>query len=316
MKQDLHVVLGAAGSVGQSVVEELQFRKFNIRAVVRTKSIKGVETVHADLLDLNQAICVIEGASYVYLCIGLPYNAKIWKNQWPKIMENVITACEKAQARLIFLDNVYMYGPPPLKVPFTEEHLKEPTSSKGKTRKIILDMLLHAHKMGRIKAVIGRSADFYGPNVKNSPLYISFIERIIKGKSPQSLGKTDIKHTYSHVKDNGKALVALALDESTYGQEWHLPVSEPLTTDQIVDEINHLLKSDFKATIVPRFMLKIMSIFISPVKEISELLYQNDDTYIMSDKKFRDHFPEFKATEFKKGISEMIFSFTNSKDQR
>lgn len=312
MNTDLHVVLGAAGSVGQSVVEELQLRQLNVKAVVRTKTIKGVETVQADLMDLDQAIHVIAGASHVYLCIGLPYNAKIWKNQWPKIMENVIKACEKAQAKLIFLDNIYMYGPPPLNVPFTEDHLKEPASNKGKTRKIIRDMLMHAHEMGRVKAVIGRSADFYGPHVKNSPLYISFIERIIKGKSPQSLGKTDIKHTYSYVKDNGKALVSLALDESTYGQEWHLPVSEPLTVDEIVNEINHLLKSDFKATVVPRLMLKIMSTFISPVKEICELLYQNDYTYIMSDRKFRDHFPDFNVTDFKKGINEMINSFKDS----
>jgi nucleoside-diphosphate-sugar epimerase len=224
-------------------------------------------------------------------------------------MTNVISACEKAGARLIFLDNMYLYGPAPLSVPFNEKHARNPVSEKGKTRKIISDMLLNAHESGRVKAVIGRSADFYGPNVINSPLYISFIERMLMGKAPQSLGKTNIKHTYSYTKDNGRALVQLALDDSTYGQEWHLPVSRAMTIDEIVVEINRVMNTNFKATIIPRVMLKIMGIFIPNIKEVNEMLYQSDFTYIMNDEKFRMHFPDFKVTEFEIGIKEMINSF-------
>jgi len=170
-------------------------------------------------------------------------------------------------------------------------------------------MLLNAHESGRVKAVIGRSADFYGPNVINSPLYISFIERMLMGKAPQSLGKKNIKHTYSYTKDNGRALVQLALDDSTYGQEWHLPVSRAMTIDEIVVEINRVMNTNFKATLIPRVMLKIMGIFIPNIKEVNEMLYQSDFTYIMNDEKFRIHFPDFKVTDFEIGIKEMINSF-------
>lgn len=309
MNGELHVVLGATGSVGKSVIEELQARKLKIRAVERSKTVKGIETIHADLLDFDQATYAITGATHVYLCIGLPYSALIWKEQWPLIMNNVISACEKAEARLIFLDNMYLYGPAPLSVPFNEKHTRNPVSEKGKTRKIISDMLLNAHESGRVKAVIGRSADFYGPNVINSPLYISFIERMLIGKAPQSLGKTNIKHTYSYTNDNGRALVTLALDDSTYGQEWHLPVSRAMTIDEIVVEINSVMNTNFKATLIPRIILKIMGIFIPNIKEVNEMLYQSDFIYIMNDEKFRKHFPDFKVTEFEIGIREMINSF-------
>jgi hypothetical protein len=71
-------------------------------------------------------------------------------------------------------------------------------------------MLLNAHKNGRVKAI-------------DSQFYIVFLERMMQGKAPQWLGKPKIKHTYAYTIDNGKALVPLALDESTFGQTWHLP---------------------------------------------------------------------------------------------
>lgn len=309
MNNELHVVLGAAGSVGQSVVEELQARNLKVRAVERRKKVNGVETVNADLLDLNQTIAAVKDATYIYLCIGLPYNTKIWQEQWPKIMSNVIRACEEVQANLIFLDNIYMYGPKPLRTPITELHSQDPPSEKGKVRKTIADALMAAHHSGRVKAVIGRSADFYGPHVVNSPLYVSFLERMLKGKKPQSLSKTNIKHTYAYTKDNGRALVALAMDHSTYGQVWHLPVSKPVTTDEVVSVYNHVLGTDFKVSVVPRFALSIMGVFIPGIREVMEMAYQMEHPYIMSDEKFRKHFPEFLVTDFENGIKEMIHSF-------
>lgn len=309
MMNELHVVLGASGSVGASVVEELKSRNLKIRAVERRKQIKGIETINADMADLGQTIAAIEGASHVYLCIGLPYDAAIWQEKWPKIISNVINACEKANAKLIFLDNIYMYGPAPLSVPFDEKHTRIPVSKKGKVRKDIAEVVLKAHAAGRIKAVIGRSADFYGPNARNSILYISFLERMLAGKGPQSLSKTDIKHTYAYTVDNGRALVALALDESTYGQEWHMPVSRPITIDESVEVMNKVMKTSYKASVIPRPILKLMGLFIPTIKEVNEMLYQSDAPYIMSDDKFRKHFPDFKVTEFETGIREMIASF-------
>jgi len=37
MKQELHVVLGASGIIGQAVVDELTLKKLKIRTVGRTK---------------------------------------------------------------------------------------------------------------------------------------------------------------------------------------------------------------------------------------------------------------------------------------
>ncbi len=133
--------------------------------------------------------------------------------------------------------------PSPLTVPFDENQLQNPASRKGRVRKKTTDLLLQACNSGRIKAVIGRSADFYGPGAVNSSLYSSFLQRMLDGKAPMFIGMGGVKHTYAYTGDVGKALVCLALDEACCGQVWHLPVSEPLTIEEITAKVNKILGS-------------------------------------------------------------------------
>ena len=90
-------------------------------------------------------------------------------------MQNVINACIETNATLIFFDNVYMYGPSPLTIPFDENHPQKPSTKKGLARKQTADLLLKAIDENKLKAVIARSADFYGPFAVNSSFYISFL---------------------------------------------------------------------------------------------------------------------------------------------
>jgi hypothetical protein len=70
----------------------------------------GAESVTADLSDLDQTVRAVAGSSVVHLLVGLKYDVREWRVLWPRIMSNTIEACKRAEARLIFFDNVYMYG--------------------------------------------------------------------------------------------------------------------------------------------------------------------------------------------------------------
>lgn len=307
----LHIVLGGSGAIGNAVLQELKSRNVNTKTVERNKEVNGFETIKADLLNKEEIVKVLEGASYVYLCVGLPYNSAIWARDWPIVMENVIEACSKNNAKLVFFDNVYMYGPTPLKTHFDETHSQIPQTVKGKARKMTTDFLLTAIRQNRVKGVIGRSADFYGPHAINSPFYISFLERMLRGKSPQLLSGLNIKHTYAYTKDNAKALVTLALDESSYGEVWHLPVGEPIEIHYVLNIFNKELSTNYTASVAPKFMQKTLALFVKPIKEMQEMLYQFDYPYIMSSSKFMNKYPEFKVTAYEDGLKEMVKSFKN-----
>lgn len=309
MKKELHAVCGGSGAVGRAVIDELKLRGKEVIAVERKKEVPHTKTLHADLLDRTQAMEVLKNTTHIYLCVGLPYSNLIWKRDWPILMSNIIEASHQAGARLIFLDNIYMYGPSPLDSPFDENHTQLPPSPKGQARKEVADLLLKAHQEKRVNAVIGRSADFYGPYAKNSSLYIQFIENILKHKNPAFLGKKGVQHTFAYTVDVARALVKLALDETAYGQVWHLPVGKAITPDEVVDIINKILKTSYQVSYLPRPMLNVLKWFVPIIKEAKQMLYQFDYPYHMNDDKFRNQYPDFKVTDYQEGLSHMINSF-------
>lgn len=309
MQNDIHTVLGASGATGRAVLNELQNRNLEFKAVTQAQHLDGIKTIQANLLEADDAKKAIKNSTHVYLCVGLPYQSTVWERDFPRLMQNVIDACERENAKLIFLDNVYMYTPP-FPVPFDEQAPQNPVSRKGIARKRTADLLVTAMANRKINAVIGRSADFYGDFATNSALYISFLQNILKRKAPQVLGKKDVPHTFAYSGDNGRALVALALNENTYGQVWHLPVGEPITFDEVNGIMNSLLNTKFNIQYLSKPMRKVLSLFIPPIKEVEEMLFQFEQPYVMNFDKFKKQFPDFRVTPYPEGIRNMIESFT------
>src|SRR4029077_4924684 len=105
-------VLGAGGAVGNELIKLLAEKNQSFRLVGRNpKATPGAtETLAADLTDKDQTIRAVAGSSVVHLLVGLKYDHKLWQEVWPRVMSNTIEACKRAQAKLLFFDNVYMYG--------------------------------------------------------------------------------------------------------------------------------------------------------------------------------------------------------------
>lgn len=305
----LHTVIGAAGAIGQATLLALQEKNLPVRAVNRSTEMEGVPTAFADMRQADDAQRAIAGSSHVYLCLGLPYRSDVWLRDWPVVMHNAIEACAKNDALLVFLDNIYMYGPPPLPVPFDEDTPQNPNTQKGNARKQTADLLLAAIAQGKVKGVIGRSADFYGEAAVNSPFYISFLQRMLQNKPPQSLGAPHMPHTYAHAGDNGRALVMLAQASDTWGQVWHLPVGSPITFEEVAQHMNQELDTDFSVQFLPAFLRKLLALFIRPLREANAMNYQFLHPYEMDDSKFRKRFPDFQVTPYKQGIHDMVHWF-------
>lgn len=309
MQHPLHTILGATGATGRAVIQELQRRKLSFNAVSQSNQLPGIPTIQANLLQEEEAVRAIQSSSIVYLCVGLPYKASLWAEAWPQLMRNVIHACQQSGARLVFFDNIYMYGPAPLALPFDEKHPQRPVTKKGQARKRTADLLVEAMAAGQVEALIGRSADFYGPFATNSMWYPSFLENMLKGKAPQILAPKDVPHTYAYSGDNGKALVALAMEDTAYGEVWHLPVGAPITLEEVVDMFNTALETSFKAQYMPGLTRRMLGLFVLPIKELEEMRYQFAEPYVMSYGKFSRLLPDFRVTSYPDGIKRMISSF-------
>ncbi len=301
-----HIILGAGGAIGNVLVNELLCNNEKVKLVGRDpKPINGVEIAKADLNFYGELEEVIEDNSIVYLLVGLKYDYEVWKEHWPVIMANVIDVCISKNASLIFFDNVYMYGKVEGKM--TEETPFNPCSKKGRIRADIANMLLAQINNGTIKAMIARSADFYGPYAEKTSILSMFVfDKLKNGKKAQWLINANLKHSFTYTNDCGKALYMLATTEEAYGQTWHLPTSSPaLSGEDYIKKATGIygVKPDY--SIMKKWMVQLGGLFVTMIKEVNEMLYQNEYDYEFDSSKFEKTF-NFKPTSYENGIKETI----------
>ena len=311
----MQTILGANGIIATEIAKELHlnFTK-DIRLVSRhPKKINDTdELFNADLLNAGQTAEAVKGSEIVYLAAGLPYKAKIWREQWPVVMRNVLDACKMHQAKLVFFDNVYMYGQ--VKGIMTEETPFNAVSVKGKTRGVIAQMLLDEIKTNQLTAMICRAPEFYGPRNTLSGTNATIFDNIKKGKKLQVLLNDSTLRTLIYTPDAGKATALLGNTPDAYNQTWHLPCdTKRLTTKEFIELCSVIKGDELKYTILKKWMVYLAGLFNPFVKEIIELLYQWEDDYLFDCSKFNKRFPDFRTTTLADGVKEIIHEFSAGK---
>jgi nucleoside-diphosphate-sugar epimerase len=302
LNMKLHTILGANGTIATELIPVLQAHNEKIRLVSRSpKEVEGAEIRKADVLDYNQVLSAIQGSEVVYLLIGITYKASIWEKEWPLIMRNVIQACIATGAKLVFFDNVYMYGR--VIGEMTEETPYNPSSKKGKVRAEVAHMLLHEMASGAITATIARAVDFYGPRATDkSAAGVLVFERMKKGSKAQWFINPDVPRSYNYTPDAAKALYILATDERSFGQVWHLPsVNPPITGRAFIKLAAKYMHGSEKVSVVPKWLLKVIGLFIPFMKEAYEMNYQDEFEFRFNSSKFEQTFG-FMPTPYEEAI--------------
>ena len=284
-------ILGAGGAIGNELVKLLAAKNQPFRLVGRNpKPTPGAtETLAADLTDKDQTIRAVAGSSVVHLLVGLKYDHKLWQEVWPRIMSNTIEACKRARAKLLFFDNVYMYGK--VSGPMTEETPFNPCSKKGEIRAKIATTLINEWKSGGLVAMIARSADFYGPDTRNGVPNLLVFEPFAKKQKASWLVNDSVPHSFTYTPDAAQSLVQLAERATAWNQTWHVPATpNPLTGKEFVALAAKELGVAPRYRVLSRPMLRIAGWFDPLVAESYEMLYQSDSPYLFDSSKFAREF--------------------------
>jgi nucleoside-diphosphate-sugar epimerase len=302
----MQTILGSNGIIGTELAKALTAYTSAIRLVSRNpKKVNNTDELFAaDLLNAQQTADAVKESEIVYLTSGLTYNAKIWQQQWPVIMQNVIAACKTHKAKLVFFDNIYMYGQ--VQGTMTEETPFNTISKKGKVRAAIATMLLNEIKNGAITALIARAPEFYGPGNTLSGVNSMVFDNIKKGKKVQFLVNDTVRRTYIFTPDAAKATAILGNTPSAYNQTWHLPCSsEFINGKQFIALTAELYGKPLPYSVLGKLMVTIGGLFNPYAKEMKELLYQYNQDYIFSSDKFKAAFPGFSTTTYRDGIAQI-----------
>jgi len=299
----MQTILGANGTIGKLLARELMSYTDRVRLVSR-KPLRINETDELMAADLTQPGAVdkaVKGSEIVYLVVGFEYKAKVWEEKWPILMRNTIDACAKHGAKLVFFDNVYMYDRDQISH-MTEDTAINPPSRKGAVRKRISEMLLKAVEEGWIQALIARSADFYGPDNNNNFITQMVMKNLREGKKAMWFVSSDIRHSFTYTPDAAKATALLGNTPDAYGEVWHLPTeSRPVTGMEIITMIAPEMGAEPKISLLPKFMLGPLGLFIPIMKEMREMIYQYDRDYFFDSSKFTRRFG-ISATPYEEGI--------------
>jgi nucleoside-diphosphate-sugar epimerase len=308
--KNIQTILGSSGSISIPLAKHLTQYTDKIRLVSRNpkKVNTSDELMGGDLLDAYFVDKAVEGSDIVYLTAGLPYKADIWAVQWPILMKNVIDACIKHNAKLVFFDNVYALGY--VKGNITEQCPIKLSSKKGEVRAQVVNMILNAHLEQKLDYIIARAADFYGPNVPLSVMDTTVVQNIKNGKKAQWFCDSSKIHSFTHVNDAAKGTAILGNTPTAFYQVWILPTSsEKLNMNHFVEMLSN--KADKKNKGVTNLgpgMLTIIGLFVPVLKEFKEMLYQYDNDYFFDSSKFNNTF-NYNPKSYSEGVKEIVSSF-------
>jgi nucleoside-diphosphate-sugar epimerase len=276
-----HVVLGA-GAVGMAVAEALARRGESVRVVNRSglrEPVAGVQSVAGDITDPAFAGSATRGARVVYQALNPAYHR--WAQEFPGLQAAAIAAAQAAGARLVVMDNVYMYGRANGR-PFTEDRAYDPHTRKGRVRAAMARDLMAAHDAGRVRVTVGRASDFFGPRAGEQSLIGDWvIPPALAGKPASVMGDPDMPHTYTFIPDIGENLVGLGERDEALGRVWHLPSPETRTTREVVALVCQATGTEPRLKVTPAWQLRALGLVSRTVREINEMRYEFDEPFIV-----------------------------------
>jgi nucleoside-diphosphate-sugar epimerase len=301
---ELHVVFGT-GPVGLAVMDDLVRKGKRVRVVNRSGRAdvaEGVEVVGGDAADSTFTREASTGASIVYFALNPPYDK--WPELFPPLQAGVLEGAASAGAKLIAVENLYMYGPTGGR-PLTEDLPYAANTRKGAVRAGMSRELMEADASGKVRVAIGRASDFFGPRVLTSAAGEQVFGRALEGKSAQVAGDPDQPHTYTYAPDIGKGLVVLGEHEEALGRAWHLPSPETVTTRQFVEMIFEEAGVPARIQTAPKFVLRAMGLFNPGMREMIEMLYEFEEPFVVDHSDFERAFG-MRATPLRQAIGETI----------
>lgn len=269
------LVLGATGGIGRPVAHLLATRGWTVRALNRNprkiKDADAFEWIEGDALVPDEVAKAARGVDVIIHAVK-PQHYRDWHKLVLPMIDNSINAANGA--RIVMPGNIYNYGRSagPL---IAEDAPQHPETSKGVLR-VEMERRLHAAvEAGKSRGLILRAGDFFGPGAGSS----WFSEAVVKpGMRPRVIhnpAKPGVGHQWVYLPDLAETMVRLIeLEKLPPMARFHMDGHWDSDGRQMVTAIVQAL-GDPAVSIrkLPWWMISLVSLFSSDMKELAELKY-------------------------------------------
>ena len=140
-----------------------------------------------------------------------------WAEEFPRpCSARSVDVANAADAKLVVLENLYMYGP--TAGPLGENTPVKPTSTKSRIRAAMLRRTARRASRGEVRVVIGRASDFVGPGVRAPPSASSCSARPGRQASPDDGTTRHSAHLQLRPRRRSQSRAAGARADDVYGR--------------------------------------------------------------------------------------------------
>ncbi len=308
-----YLIIGATGAIGHAFATALQeageqatlLVRDRRKAIARFDDTRGFTIVEGDVNDTALLKSIAEGTEFIFHGANASYEH--WAAAMPVMTQSVIEAAEHSSATVIFPGNNYNFGQ--TDQPISEITPFNPSAPLGKVRVGLEKMLQRATDQGRIRTLVVRMAEIWGPNVTNKQ-FAPVFENALKGKAMPWLISTEPAQQLLYAPDAGRAMVALTQERERNAYEvvnigGTLVPSVHYWLEQIAD----VAGVPAKISVAPKLMVLALGRIIPVMREVASLSYKYETTVVLNDSKFRREHPDFVQTPMREAISETLAWF-------
>ncbi|MCC8392815.1 NAD-dependent epimerase/dehydratase family protein [Paraburkholderia sp. MMS20-SJTR3] len=310
-------LFGAAGVIGQSIASALSSKGRPYRVVGRTEtSLRkafGADPL-AEIVTWNpdspaSVLAAAKGIETLIYMVGVNY----WQFELhPELMRKTIDGAVAAGVKnIILIGTVYPYGMTEAN-PVREDHPREPHTFKGRMRKAQEDLLMQAHRDGRVNATVLRLPDFYGPGVEASLLHRA-AQAAVNGGTADMVGPIDRPHEFVFVPDVGPVVARLVDTPAAFGKIWNLAGAGVTTQRELVSEMERQTGKKLKLRVAGKMTLRLIGLFNPFMREMVEMNYLMTDPLIMDDSALQQLIGPIRKTSYVEGIRQTIVAASNTR---
>jgi len=277
MDRKLALVLGATGGIGSEVASKLVGAGWQVRALNRNPDHAGKDTrftwITGDALSVQDVSAAADGAALIVHAVNPP-GYRDWDKLVLPMLDNTIAAARENGACILFPGTVYNYGPEVFP-DILEDAPQNPITRKGKIRAEMERRLRLAAQTGKVKVLIVRAGDFFGPRAANNWLSQGLVK---PGKRPDAItypGKNGVGHQWAYLPDVADTMVRLIehrslADFSTFHMEGHWDADGT----QMVAAIRRVLGGPVVTVKrMPWLVMRLASPFVPLLRELLEMKY-------------------------------------------
>lgn len=211
MSSSTVLILGAAGRVGQVLVNAFADAGWNVRAQARKPlpaaivNRPRVQAVRCDATDLAALTAAAQGASTIVNALNPLYTE--WELLALPLADAALAAAKASGALLMLVGNVYNFGHelPPLLTPATPERGDVP---KARIR-IEMEARMAAAAADGVDSAVIRAGDFFGGRGTGTWFDTGLVPKLAKGRITYP-GNPRIAHAWAYLPDLAQTFVRVA----------------------------------------------------------------------------------------------------------